>query len=157
MWRIQKWSKILGQINQKILKASKNNCNSSKDFQLMCPQLARTCWGCSTGWFIYSFLIQVISDKTLCSKSFTSNLRIFLHENNRNYISFRFSYKFAFILFLSFLTNQKQESGFQQVGGLVTRNIFAFCLQRVALYFKGMPNSIDFLKECSYMLFLFVL
>ena len=25
--------------------------------------------------------------------------------------------------FLSFLTNQKQESGFQQVGGLVTRNI----------------------------------
>ena len=26
--------------------------------------------------------------------------------------------------FFSFLTNQKQESGFQQVGGLVTRNIF---------------------------------
>ena len=24
--------------------------------------------------------------------------------------------------------NQKQESGFQQVGGLVTRNISAFCL-----------------------------
>ena len=30
--------------------------------------------------------------------------------------------------FLSFLTNQKQESGFQQVGGLVTRNISVFCL-----------------------------
>ena len=28
--------------------------------------------------------------------------------------------------FLSFLTNQKQESGFQQAGGLVTRNIPAF-------------------------------
>ena len=32
-----------------------------------------------------------------------------------------------FILFLSFLRNQKQESDFQQVGGLVTRNISVFC------------------------------
>ena len=61
--------------------------------------------------------------------------------------SYRFIYKFAFILFLFFLTNQKQESGFQQVGGLVTRNISVFCLERVALYFKLMPNSIDFCKE----------
>ena len=53
---------------------------------------------------------------------------IFLHENNRNYNSYRFGHKFAFVFFLSFLTNQKQESGFQQVGGLVTRNIFAICL-----------------------------
>ena len=30
--------------------------------------------------------------------------------------------------FFSFLTNQKQESGFQQVGGLVTKIIFVFCL-----------------------------
>ena len=44
-----------------------------------------------------------------------------------------FSYKFAFILFLSFLKNEKQESGFQQVGGLVTRNISVFCLSRLAL------------------------
>ena len=51
-----------------------------------------------------------------------------------------------FFLFLSFLTNQKQEPGFQQVGGLVTRNISAFCLSRVALYFKAMPNLIDFYK-----------
>ena len=34
---------------------------------------------------------------------------IFLHENNRNYNSYKFSYKLAFIVFLSFLTNQKQE------------------------------------------------
>ena len=47
---------------------------------------------------------------------------------------------------MSFLTNEKQESGFQQVGGLVTRNISVFCLWRVALYFKVMPNSIDFYK-----------
>ena len=31
-------------------------------------------------------------------------LEMFLHENNRNYNSYRFSYKFSFILFLSFLT-----------------------------------------------------
>ena len=39
---------------------------------------------------------------------------IFLHDNNRKYNSYRFSYKFAFMLVLSFLTNQKQKSGFQQ-------------------------------------------
>ena len=32
------------------------------------------------------------------------------------------------VLFLSFLTNQKQESGFQKVGDLVTKNISVFCL-----------------------------
>ena len=52
----------------------------------------------------------------------------------------------SFKLFLSFLTNQKQESGFQQGGGLVTGNISVFCLWRVALYFKAMPNSIKFYK-----------
>ena len=67
------------------------------------------------------------------------------------------SYKFTFVLFLSYHTNQKQESNFQQVGGLVTRNSFVFCLQRIALYFKAMPNSIDVYKRiflhvipCSY-------
>ena len=94
----------------------------------MCEWLARICWERSTGCFIYSFVIQVIREKTLCRKGFTSNLRDILQENNRNYNSYRFIYKFAFILFLSFLTNQKQESGFQQVGGLVTRNISVFCL-----------------------------
>ena len=53
---------------------------------------------------------------------------IFLHENNRNYNSYRFSDKFAFILFLSFLANQKQKSGFKQVGGVVARNISISCL-----------------------------
>ena len=72
---------------------------------------------------------------------------MFLHENNRNYNSYRFSYKFAFILFLSFLINQKQESGFQQIGSLVTKNISVFSLERVALYFKAMPISIDFYKR----------
>ena len=37
------------------------------------------------------------------------------------------SYKFAFILlFLFSFTNQKQEPSFQQVGGLVLRNVSVF-------------------------------
>ena len=32
---------------------SKNNCNSSKAFQLMCPQLARICWVRSTGFLFF--------------------------------------------------------------------------------------------------------
>ena len=46
----------------------------------------------------------------------------------------------------SFLKIQKQESGFQQVGGLVMRNISGFCLWWIALYLKAMLNSIDFCK-----------
>ena len=53
---------------------------------------------------------------------------MFLHENNRNYNFYRFSDKFAFLLFLSFITSQKQESGFQQVNGMVTRTISVFFL-----------------------------
>ena len=55
-------------------------------------------------------------------------LERFLYENNRNYNSYKFSYKFDFIPVLSFRRNQKQEPKFQQVGDLVTRNISAFCL-----------------------------
>ena len=40
---------------------------------------------------------------------------IFLHESNLNYNSY--SYKLAFIIFMFFLRNQKQESSFQQVAG----------------------------------------
>ena len=70
-----------------------------------------------------------------------------LHKSNPKYISNRFSYKFAFILFLSFLTNQIQESGFQQFDILIKRNISAFYLLQVALHFKAISNSIDFYKE----------
>ena len=71
---------------------------------------------------------------------------ISLHENNCNCNSYKVSYKFTFIPFLSFLRNQKQESNFKQVGGLVRRNISVFSLKRVALYFRAIPNSIDYYK-----------
>ena len=51
-----------------------------------------------------------------------------LYENNRNFNSYKFSYKFNFIPSLSVYENQKQEPNFQQVRGLVTSNSFAFCL-----------------------------
>ena len=70
----------------------------------------------------------------------------FFSEKNCNYNSCKFCYKFAFIPFLAIRRIQKQESNFQQVGGLVTRYIPVLCLQLVALYFKGMLNSIDFYK-----------
>ena len=72
-----------------------------------------------------------------------------MYKNNRNYNSYKFSYKFAFIPCLSFRRNQKQESNFQQVADLVMRNISIFC----SLYFKAMPNSIDFYVR----IFLFVI
>ena len=81
----------------------------------------------------------------------------FYIKNDRKYNSYKFSYKFTFIPFLSFHRNQRQEPNFQQVGGLVTRNNLAFCLYRVAFY--DMPNSLDFYKRIflHIMLFLFVL
>ena len=51
---------------------------------------------------------------------------IFLRENNCNSNFYKLNYKLVIILFLSLLT--KQESSFQQVGGMVTRNISTFCL-----------------------------
>ena len=55
-------------------------------------------------------------------------------------IPIKFIYKFAFIPILSFLRKQKQKSNFQQVVGLVARNISTFSVKR------AMPNSIDFYK-----------
>ena len=88
---------------------------------------------------------------------------MFLHENNHNYNSYKFSYKLAFILFLSFLSNQKQESGLQQVGGLVKRNVSVFVVVVVVVYNKLCSTSKPyqtqqtFIKEFFYMLFLFAL
>ena len=56
------------------------------------------------------------SKKNCVAKVLLIIWEIFLHGNNCNYHSYGFSYKFVFILFLSFLTNQKQELGFQEVG-----------------------------------------
>ena len=107
--------------------------------------MARAYWGCSTSCFTYSVFIQVIREKTLAN-ILLAIWQLFLYENNQNYNSSRVINKFAFILLLSFLTDQKQDSDFQQVGGLLTRNITDLCLERVLFYFKAMPNSAEFYK-----------
>ena len=64
--------------------------------------------------------------KTQRSKVFASYLRNPLYENNCNYNSCKFGYKFAFVIFLFFPRNQKQDSNFLQVCCLVTKKFFAF-------------------------------
>ena len=110
--------------------------------------MPRICLGRSRNCFVRGFGFQVIGEKTLSWKDFTRNLReIFTKKMIVTIISTNVV-KFTVIPFLSFCRNQKKnESNFQQVGGLVTRNSFAFCLERVARYFKDMPNSIDFYKR----------
>ena len=75
---------------------------------------------------------------------------IFLHENKYKYISYRFNYKFAFILVLSFLTNQIQEPSFQQVGILLTRNIVVFVYSESRSTSKTCRIQQIFIKEFSY-------
>ena len=74
-----------------------------KASQLMCPWVVRICWQDSKGCFISNFMIQVVSEKTLCSKGFISNFRDIFTWKWSNYNSYRFSYKFAFMLFLFLL------------------------------------------------------
>ena len=133
-----------------VLEASKNDYNCWISLQLMCLQLTKICWEYSASCFIYGFAFQVISEKILSSKE------AFLFESKCNYNFCKFSYKFACIPLFSFRKNQQQELIFQQVSGLVTKEKYFFCIQWVALYVKVIPNSIDFCKGVSYMLFLFV-
>ena len=113
-------------MNQEFLKSSKNYRNSLKGFQLMCYS-----WR-GFGESLLQFILFIVlwfkwSVKKHCvAKVLLEVSQIFLHENNRNYNLYRFSCKFAFILFLSFLINLKQESSFQEVGSLVTRILLFF-------------------------------
>ena len=64
---------------------------------------------------------------------------------------------FLFSVF-SWKLESKQNQFFQQVGGLLARNISVFCLQRVTLYPMTMPSLIDFYNRIfTYMLLLFAL
>ena len=62
---------------------------------------------------MYSFISRVISEKTLCGKGFTTNLREVFNESSCNYNFWKFGHKFAIIPLFSFRKNQKEESDFQ--------------------------------------------
>ena len=95
--------------------------------------------------FYLRFVFQVNSEKTLCSKDFTRNLRDFYAKIIAAIIPANVVTSFLSSLF--FQRNQKQEWNFQQVGGLLRRNSFAFCLWQVILYLKGVLNSMNFYKR----------
>ena len=101
----------------------------------------RICCGRSTSlWLKWSVKIHCVVTVLLAI------WEIFLYESNRNYNSYRLSCKFPFILFLSFLTNQKQETCFQQVGSMVTRNIFVFFVyskSHVGIFWYVIPVRIS--------------
>ena len=105
--------------------------------------MAGICQGRSTSCFVQGLVLQVICVENISQGTWDR----FWYENDRTYSSYNFGYRFIFIPFLSLHRNKKQESNFQQDGGLLTRNSFAFCLKCVALYFNEIPNSIDFYKK----------
>ena len=78
--------------------------------------------------FYQGFVFEAISKKTL-GKILQGIWERLWYKNDHNYDS----YKFSFIPFFSFHRNpknkkKKKKSNLQQLGGLVTRNSFAFCL-----------------------------
>ena len=84
----------------------------------------------SASCFVYFFVFQLVSERTLCSKGFTSYFVFyyFVYENKCNSNSYKFSYKLAFIALLPFRMNKKQQLIFYEVGGLVTKNLSVFSL-----------------------------
>ena len=97
--------------------------------------------------FYLQFCNSMISEKTLQQRFYQEFERYFYIKIIVTRIpSYLVTNLFLSFFFFSLLTNQKQEFGFQQVGGLIMRDISVFCLQGVALYVKAMPNSIEFYK-----------
>ena len=89
-----------------------------------------------TDCIIYSFAIQVISEKHYIAKVLPGIGEILLQENNCSKNSCKFSYKFAFILFLSILTKKSKNKVFEQVYDMVTINIFLFTASRALLHIE---------------------
>ena len=87
-----------------------------------------------------------MSKKTLYSKDCIIYLRVFLYENNFIYKIYKFSYKLTFSLFFPFLKTKIKNKFFWKLVVWQQKAFSFFCLQRVVLYYKGVPNLIDFYK-----------
>ena len=95
--------------------------------------------------------------KKHCVKDLLAIWEMLLQENSRNHNSYWFSCKIAFILFLSFLTNQKQESGFSKMVVWQQEIFLSFIYSESPSSAKSCQIQQTFKKEFSYMLFLLVL
>ena len=145
------------QINKEILKASKNNHSSWRATQLIHTQLARI-WRRFERVVLFKILCLKWPVKKYCAGKILQGIsERFLYENDRDYNSYKFSYKFTFIPFLSIHRNQKQGSNFQQVDDLVTRNTIGFFYSKLHSTSKVCQIQFIIIKIFSHILFLLVL
>ena len=90
---------------------------------------------------------QAISEKALRNKGFISNFRdvfrvkIIVTISPADVVTNSLS-----CFFCPFFQTKRQEQSLQKVGGGVTRNFSVFQLQQAVLYFKAIPNLIDFYR-----------
>ena len=141
-------------MNWEILKASKNNRNSPKAFHLMCPQLARICFGGSTDCFIYSFVIQVSSEKQKPCSFYQQFERYLCMKIIINIISTEIitnSLLSCFCLFYKPKTRARFSASWWSGNG---KYISIFCLQRVRTTSEPCRTQYTFIKKFSYMLVL---
>ena len=115
------------------MKASKNNYTSFNNYNFV---ITLQSWQGFAGDVLQVVLFTVLWFKWSVKKHCVAKVLLgiwetFLDENNRTIIPTDLVTNLL-LSSLFFLTNQKQESGFQQLGGLVTRN--------------DMTNLIDFYK-----------
>ena len=92
--------------------------------QLMCTWSLKICGEYSTTCFVYGFVFQVISEKHCVLNFYKKFERDFPMAKIVTIIPANLVAN----LLLSLFCNQKQESKFQQIGGLVIRNNVGFCL-----------------------------
>ena len=110
----------------------------------MWPYLARSCWRCSTV-VLFTFLwFKWLMKKHCATRVLLTISEIFIHGNNCHYNSYRFSYKFAFIPFLSFPRNQRQESSWWS--GKEKHFCFLLIGNRTLLQSNDELNPTDFYK-----------
>ena len=103
--------------------------------------------------FLFTVLWFKWSVKMHCAaKVFLAIWDIFLHENSRNYNSYRSGYKFAFILFLYFSYKPKTRIRFSTSWWSGEENYFCFLFIASRALFQSHANW-AFVKEFSYMLF----
>ena len=123
---------------------------------------AHSWWGFVEGVLqvvLYSVLWFKWSAKKHCvAKVLLAIWKMFLHQNNRNYNSYRFSYGFAFILLFSLSYKPKTRIRFSATWWSGNKKYFCFfAYSELCFTLKPCRIQYTFVKEFSYMLFLFVL
>ena len=122
------WS--LCQINQEIWKPQKKKkkikSQQFKNFSTNVPTVGEDLLRAFYRLFSLQFCDSSDQWKKKLAKVLLLIWEIFLHENNRNCNFYRFTYKFTFVLFLPFLTNQKTRIRFLASWWFGNKKYFCF-------------------------------